>query len=68
MAIHTNTLIDILFESKEANTLTSAAAERIDVLTEALEALVQESLAITDGELADHTANVLNGAIEVLGE
>lgn len=59
-------LVDKLFESDSASALTNQAARRIERLEEALEALVQESIAVTEGKLPDHTAEVVDHAIEVL--
>lgn len=59
-------LVDQLFKSDAASALTNQAARRIERLEEALEALVQESLAVTEGTTADHTSEIVDHAIEVL--
>ncbi len=59
-------LVDQLFKSDEASALTNRAARRIERLEDALEALVQESIAVTEGKVVDHTTDVVDHAIEVL--
>ncbi len=59
-------LVDKLFESDAASALTNQAARRIEILEQNLEDLVQESIAVTEGKLADHTAEVVDNAITVL--
>jgi len=59
-------LVDKLFESDAASVLTNQAARHIENLERALEDLVQESLAVSKGEQADHTAEVVDCAIEAL--
>jgi len=59
-------LVDDLFESDDAGVLTNQAARRIERLEQALEDLVQEAIAVTKGEQADHTSEVVDHAIEVL--
>jgi len=59
-------LVDQLFASDEASALTNRAARRIERLEDALEALVQESIAVTEGKVVDHTTDVVDHAIEVL--
>ncbi len=66
MVLYNETLVDELFESDEASVLTNKAGHRIEKLERALEALVQESVAVTSGKLADHTSEVVYQAIEVL--
>jgi len=59
-------LVDQLFESDAAGVLTNQAARRIERLEQALEDLVQESIAVTEGKQVDHTSEVVDHAIEVL--
>ncbi len=56
-------LVDKLFESDSASALTNQAARHIESLEKVL---VQESIAVTEGTLADHTAEVVDNAITVL--
>ncbi len=67
MLAHNEDLASELFECDTAGTLTNKAARYIESLEQALEALVQESIAITNGELADHTSEVVDQAVSVLG-
>jgi hypothetical protein len=64
--IMSSQLVDKLFESDAASALTNQAARRIERLEQSLEALVQESIAVTEGTLDDHTSEVVDGAIEVM--
>lgn len=59
-------LVDKLFKSDDASALTNQAARRIERLEQALEDLVQESLAVSEGKQTDHSAEVVDHAIEVL--
>ncbi len=59
-------LVNKLFESDAASALTNQAARRIESLEQNLEDLLQESIAVTKGTLADHTAEVVDNAITVL--
>jgi hypothetical protein len=59
-------LVDKLFASDAASVLTNQAARHIERLEQALEDLVQESLAVSEGTIADHSSEVVDGAIEVL--
>lgn len=62
----TSQLVDTLFKSDAASVLTNQAARRIERLEQALEDLVQESIAVSEGTIADHTAEAVDHAIEVL--
>lgn len=61
-------LVDQLFASDAASALTNQAARRIERLEQALEDLVQESISVTEGKQGDHTAEVVDNAVEVLAE